>query len=47
MPFETPEAARARILSFGRAGEVLKPQALRDSVVDFAAQIVGFYDAST
>jgi predicted DNA-binding transcriptional regulator YafY len=42
-PFETLEAARERILGFGRAVEVLEPQALRKSVLDFAEQIVTFY----
>ncbi len=37
------EAARERILGFGRAVEVLEPQALRKSIVDFATQIVTFY----
>lgn len=43
LPFETFEMARNRILSFGRAIEVLEPRALRDSVIDFATQIVNFY----
>lgn len=43
LPFETFEAARERILGFGRAAEVLKPQALRESVLDFAQQIVTLY----
>lgn len=43
LPFETLEAARERILGFGRAIEVLEPEALRLSVVDFAEQIVDFY----
>jgi predicted DNA-binding transcriptional regulator YafY len=42
-PFETLQAARERILGFGSAVEVLEPQALRRSVIDFAAQIVAFY----
>jgi predicted DNA-binding transcriptional regulator YafY len=37
--------ARERILGFGRAAEVLEPLALRLSVVDFARQIVDFYQA--
>ena len=37
------EAARERILGFGRAVEVLEPQPLRKSIVDFATQIVTFY----
>ncbi len=44
LPFETFEAARERMLSFGRAAEVLEPLALRQSVRDFAAQIVAFYE---
>ena len=36
--------ARESILSFGRAAEVLEPEALRLSVIDFAAQIVDFYE---
>ena len=43
LPFETLEAARERILGFGRAMEVLEPQALRESVLDFATQIVALY----
>jgi predicted DNA-binding transcriptional regulator YafY len=45
LPFEALEAARERLLSYGRAVEVLAPQALRDSVVDFARQIVALYDS--
>ncbi len=43
LPFETLEEARVRILGFGRAIEVLEPEALRLSVIDFAEQIVAFY----
>jgi predicted DNA-binding transcriptional regulator YafY len=43
LPFETMWDARERILGFGRAVEVLEPEALRHSVIDFAAQIVAFY----
>ncbi len=43
LPFESFEEARERILGFGRAVEVLEPQALRLSVQDFAAQIVALY----
>ena len=43
LPFETLNAARERILGFGRAIEVLEPQALRRSILDFASQIVGLY----
>jgi predicted DNA-binding transcriptional regulator YafY len=43
LPFETLQAARDRILGFGRAVEVLEPEALRRSVIDYAKQIVEFY----
>lgn len=36
-------AARGRLLGFGRAVEVLAPLPLRESVADFAAQIVSLY----
>jgi predicted DNA-binding transcriptional regulator YafY len=45
LPFERIETARERILGFGRAVEVLAPEALRLSVIDFARQIVDFYCA--
>jgi hypothetical protein len=35
--------ARERILGLGRAIEVLAPEPLRLSVIDFARQIVDFY----
>jgi predicted DNA-binding transcriptional regulator YafY len=41
--FENFFIARERILSLGRAAEVLEPEALRLSVIDFAWQIVDFY----
>jgi predicted DNA-binding transcriptional regulator YafY len=44
LPFESLGAARERILGLGRAVEVLEPQALRMSVVDFAVQIVALYE---
>ena len=44
LPFESFEAARGRILGFGRAVEVLEPAALRDSVLDFATQVVALYE---
>jgi len=44
LPFERIETARERILGFGRAVEVLAPEALRLSVIDFARQIAGFYN---
>jgi predicted DNA-binding transcriptional regulator YafY len=43
LPFERIETAREHILGFGRAVEVLEPEALRLSVIDFAEQIVEFY----
>jgi predicted DNA-binding transcriptional regulator YafY len=41
--FESLEAARSRLLSFGRSVQVLEPEALRLSLVDFAEQIVALY----
>lgn len=43
LPFETLEDARTRILGFGRAVEVLEPEALRVSIIDYAHQITDFY----
>ena len=43
LPFETLGDARQRILGFGGAMEVLEPRALRESVLDFATQIVALY----
>jgi predicted DNA-binding transcriptional regulator YafY len=43
LPFESFIAARSRLLGLGRAVEVLEPEALRKSLIDFAEQIVGFY----
>jgi predicted DNA-binding transcriptional regulator YafY len=43
LSFESFEAARERILSFGAAAEVVAPEALRRSVVDFAAQVLSRY----
>ena len=43
LPFETVFAARERILGFGKAVEVLEPESLRRSVIDFATQILGLY----
>jgi predicted DNA-binding transcriptional regulator YafY len=43
LAFETLFDARARILAMGGAVEVIEPQALRDSVLDYAAQIVALY----
>jgi predicted DNA-binding transcriptional regulator YafY len=41
--FESLEDARERILGFGGAVQVLGPRSLRESVLDFAEQIVGLY----
>ena len=43
LPFESLEAARERLLGYGRAVEVLWPPALRRSVLDYAEQIVNLY----
>jgi len=43
LSFESFEAARERLLGFGRDAEVLEPYALRRSVLDFAEQIVALY----
>ena len=43
LPFDSFIAARSRLLGLGRAVEVLEPEALRKSLIDFAEQIVGFY----
>jgi predicted DNA-binding transcriptional regulator YafY len=43
VPFESFVVARTRLLGLGRAVEVLEPQALRRSLIDFAEQIVKFY----
>ena len=44
LAFESFEDARARILGFGNGVEVLAPQALRLSMVDYAEQIVKIYN---
>jgi predicted DNA-binding transcriptional regulator YafY len=41
--FESFEAARSRVLGFGRGVEVLAPEPLRLSVLDYAQQIVDLY----
>jgi predicted DNA-binding transcriptional regulator YafY len=43
LPFESFIAARSRLLGLGRAVEVLEPEPLRKSLVDFAEQILEFY----
>jgi predicted DNA-binding transcriptional regulator YafY len=44
LAFESLEAARDRLLDFGRAVEVLKPTALRVSIQDYAQQILALYE---
>jgi predicted DNA-binding transcriptional regulator YafY len=44
LPFESLIAARSRLLGLGRAVEVLEPESLRKSLIDFAEQVVGFYE---
>jgi predicted DNA-binding transcriptional regulator YafY len=44
LSFESLEAARDRLLDFGRAVEVLAPLALRKSIADFAIQIAALYE---
>lgn len=46
LAFESLEAARDRLLSFGGGVKVVAPRALRDSLVDYAAQIVALYAAA-
>jgi predicted DNA-binding transcriptional regulator YafY len=41
--FESFEAARTQLLSFGGAVEVLEPLALRTSLADYAHQIQKIY----
>ncbi len=43
LPFESLEAARGQILDIGASAEVIEPEPLRCSLVDFAEQIVKFY----
>lgn len=43
LPFESFVVARTRLLGLGRAVEVLEPESLRRSLIDFAEQIVEFY----
>jgi predicted DNA-binding transcriptional regulator YafY len=43
LSFETLEDARTRILAVGGGVEVIAPQALRDSVADYARQTVALY----
>jgi predicted DNA-binding transcriptional regulator YafY len=43
--YENYFQARESILNFGRAAEVLEPEVLKLSVIDFARQILDFYQA--
>jgi predicted DNA-binding transcriptional regulator YafY len=43
LPFQSLEEARARLLGLGRAVEVLAPEMLRQSLMDFAAQTLNLY----
>ena len=43
LSFESLEAARERILGYGRAFKVLTPWVLRESVLDYARQIAALY----
>jgi len=47
LPFESFETARTRLLGLGRAVEVLQPEPLRKSIIDYAEQIVDFYQDKT
>jgi predicted DNA-binding transcriptional regulator YafY len=40
------EAARTRILGWGRSARVLEPRALRESIIDYAQQTLHTYDSS-
>ncbi|MFH2039390.1 MAG: WYL domain-containing protein [Chloroflexota bacterium] len=44
LPFESFNTARTSLLGLGHAVEVLEPEALRKSLIDYAEQIIGFYD---
>jgi predicted DNA-binding transcriptional regulator YafY len=44
LPFESLIAARSRLLGLGRAVKVVEPESLRKSLIDFAEQIVKFYN---
>jgi predicted DNA-binding transcriptional regulator YafY len=44
LPFKNLEEARARILGYGGAIEVVKPKALRLSILDYARQTVRRYE---
>jgi predicted DNA-binding transcriptional regulator YafY len=44
LTFSSLDEARDRLLDFGRGVEVLKPLALRLSVIDYARQVLGVYE---
>ena len=44
IPFVTFEEARMQILGCGSAVEVLEPEPLRQSIIDYAKQIISVYD---
>lgn len=44
--FDSFEDARNRLLSFGKAVKVVKPDSLRYSIVDFAKEVISIYDSS-
>ncbi|MBN1936948.1 MAG: YafY family transcriptional regulator [Anaerolineae bacterium] len=44
LPFESLWSARSRLLALGSAIEVLEPEPLRLSIVDYAQQIIKMYD---
>ena len=43
LTFRSLDAARAALLSLGRAVEVVRPEPLRRSLLDYAEQIVALY----
>lgn len=47
LTYETLQSARTSILGLGTNVEVLEPEELRESVVDFATRIVSFYAQKT
>jgi len=47
LTFESLWEARARLLGMGRAVEVLEPEPLRLSMVDYARQIVDLYETGS
>jgi predicted DNA-binding transcriptional regulator YafY len=45
LDYESFEEARNSILGFGSAAQIIEPQSLRMSVIDFAQQITKFYES--